>query len=219
MRLSIATWTLLIAAAASVAIGAHYLQLPILHWIAKPLATLLIVAMALSLSTADPAYRRWILIGLLWSTLGDVLLMLPGDYFLYGLLSFLVAHMAYLVAFSKRERLFARLAPFAIYALIAAVVLAYVWPGIPAPMRIPVVVYVGALGAMAAQAAAIWTVRRDRASALAAIGGALFMLSDSLIAFNRFGEPFDASRWMVLTSYWVAQWLIACSMRSTPGSR
>ena len=212
MRISIAIWTALVAIAASVAIGAHYLQFPILHWIAKPLATLLIVAMALSLSTADPAYRRWVVIGLLWSTLGDVFLMLPGDYFLYGLLSFLVAHVGYLVAFSKRAPLFARLAPFAIYALIAGAVLAHLWPGIPAPMRIPVVVYVAALAAMAAQAAAIWVVRRDRASGLAAIGGALFMLSDSLIAFNRFGEPFEASRGMVLTSYWMAQWLIACSI-------
>ena len=214
MQKSRSIWTLLIAISASVAIAAHYLQLPLLHWIAKPLATLLIVAMALSLSTADPAYRRWIVIGLLWSTLGDVLLMLPGDYFLHGLVSFLVAHIAYLVAFSKRERLLASPGPFAAYALVAIVVLTYLWSGIPAPMRIPVVVYVTALGMMAAQAAAIWTIRRDRLSALAAVGGALFMLSDSLIAFNRFGEPFDASRWMVLTTYWMAQWLIARSVAS-----
>ena len=159
MRISIPIWTTFVAIAASVATVAHYLQLPILHWIAKPLATLLIVGMALSLSSAESAYRRWIVIGLLWSTLGDVFLMLPGDYFLYGLLSFLVAHIAYLVAFNKRAPLFARLAPFAIYALIAGAVLAYLWPGIPAPMRIPVVVYVAALAAMAAQAAAIWVVR------------------------------------------------------------
>ena len=212
MRISITVWTVLIAIAACAAIGAHYQALPLLHWIAKPLATLLIVAMALSLSTADPAYRRWIVIGLLWSTLGDVLLMLPGDYFLHGLVSFLVAHIAYLMAFIKRERLFASLAPFVAYALVAIAVLTYLWSGIPAPMRIPVVVYVTALGMMAAQAAAIWTIRRDRITGLAAIGGALFMLSDSLIAFNRFGEPFDASRWMVLTSYWMAQWLIARSV-------
>ena len=212
MRITNTTWATLVAVAAVAAIGAHYLQLPILHWIAKPLATLLIVGMALSLGTNQPTYRRWIVIGLMWSTLGDVLLMLPGDYFLHGLVSFLVAHIAYLVAFSRRERLLVSLTPFAIYALIAVAVLAFLWPGIPQPMRIPVVIYVAALGAMAAQAAAIWTIRRDRASALAAIGGALFMLSDSLIAFNRFGEPFEASRWMVLSSYWMAQWLIARSI-------
>lgn len=212
MRLSIVNWTLLIAVAAIAAIGAHYLSLPILHWIAKPLATLLIAGMALSMTTSEPAYRRWIVIGLLWSTLGDVLLMLPGDYFLHGLLSFLVAHLAYLVAFSRRERMFARMAPFLAYASVAVLVLAYLWQGIPAAMRIPVVVYVLALGGMAAQAAAIWRVRGNRACALGALGGALFMFSDSLIAFNRFGEPFEASRFLVLASYWLAQWLIARSI-------
>jgi uncharacterized membrane protein YhhN len=212
MRLSIRVWSLLIAVAAITAIAAHYLQLPILHWMAKPLATLLIVGMALSLGTSEPAYRRWIVIGLLWSTLGDVFLMLPGDYFLYGLVSFLVAHIAYLVAFGQRARFLAREAPFIAYLIVAVGILAWLWPGIPGPMRIPVVVYVIALGAMAAQAAAIWRIRGDRASALAAVGGALFMLSDSLIAFNRFGEPFDASRFLVLATYWMAQWLIARSI-------
>lgn len=205
-------WTWSIAVSAMAAIAAHYLQQPLLHWVAKPLATLLIAAMALAIVTGESAYRRWVVIGLLWSTLGDVFLMLPGDWFLHGLLSFLVAHIAYLVAFNRRERLFVRVSPFAAYALVAALVLAYLWPGIPAPMRIPVVIYVMALGAMAAQAAAIWRVRRDRATALAAIGGALFMVSDSLIAFNRFGEPFEASRFLVLASYWLAQYLIARSI-------
>lgn len=207
-----AIWTGSVAASAIAAIAAHYLQLPLLHWIAKPLATLLIAAMALSMVTTEGPYRRWIVIGLLWSTLGDVFLMLPGDWFLHGLLSFLVAHIAYLVAFNRRQRLFARVAPFVAYALVAVLVLAYLWPGIPAPMRIPVVIYVVALGAMAAQAAAIWRVRGDRASALGALGGALFMFSDSLIAFNRFGEPFAASRFLVLASYWLAQYLIARSI-------
>ena len=128
MRITNTTWATLVAVAAVAAIGAHYLQLPILHWIAKPLATLLIVGMALSLGTNQPTYRRWIVIGLMWSTLGDVLLMLPGDYFLYGLVSFLVAHIAYLVAFSRRERLLVSLTPFAIYSLIAVAVLAFLWP-------------------------------------------------------------------------------------------
>ncbi len=212
MRITNTTWATLVAVAAAAAIGAHYLQLPVLHYIAKPLATLLIAAMALSLANSEPVYRRWIIIGLLWSTLGDIMLMLPGDYFLHGLLSFLVAHLAYLVAFTRRERMFASAAPFVVYALVAVAVLACLWEGIPAAMRIPVVIYVVALGAMAAQAAAIWSLRRDRASALAAVGGALFMFSDSLIAFNRFGEPFEASRVLVLASYWLAQWLIARSI-------
>lgn len=209
---SLPVWTALIALGAVCAIGAHYLGATWVHWIAKPLTTLLVVGMVLSLATNEPGYRQRIVVGLLLSTLGDVLLMLPGNYFLHGLVSFLFAHLAYLAAFSQRARLLARLAPFAIYAVLAVVVLSTLWSGIPAPMRIPVVLYVAALGSMAAQAAVIWRVRGDRASALAAIGGALFMVSDSLIAFNRFGEPFDAARWLILASYWMAQWLIGWSV-------
>lgn len=207
-----ARWRLLVVVAATAAIASHYLGQAWVHYAAKPLATLLVVGFALSLPAEDARYRRWVVIGLLWSTLGDVLLMLPWDWFLQGLLAFLVAHLAYLLAFARRARLGARLAPFALYALVAAAILAWLWPGIPAQMRIPVVVYVAALGSMAAQAAAIWMIRRDAPSACAAIGAALFLLSDSLIAINRFGEPFEASRLLVLATYWAAQWLIARSL-------
>lgn len=205
-------WRLLVVIAATAAIASHYLGQAWQHYAAKPLATLLVVAYALWLPAEDARYRRWVVIGLLWSTLGDVLLMLPWDWFLYGLLAFLVAHLAYLLAFTRRAPFAARLAPFALYALVAVAILAYLWPGIPQPMRIPVIVYVAALGSMAAQAAAIWLIRRDAASACAATGAALFMASDSMIAFNRFGEPFDASRLLILATYWAAQWLIARSV-------
>lgn len=211
-RIPVMIWTTLVAIAALVAIGAHYIGSPWAHWIAKPLATLLIAGMALSLPAAEAGYRRWVVIGLLLSTVGDVFLMLPGDWFLHGLIGFLLAHLAYLVAFGQRERFLVRAAPFIAYTVVAVGILAWLWPGIPEAMRIPVVVYVAALGSMAAQAAAIWWVRRDRATALAAFGGMLFMASDSMIAIGRFGEPFDGQRFWVLSTYWVAQWLIARSV-------
>lgn len=201
-----------IATSAVLAIVAHYQHWLLLHWICKPLTTVLILAMVWSRSAADSRYRRWLAIGLLWSLAGDVFLMLPSDRFIAGLLCFLVAHAAYLVAFSGRARLFARWWPFVGYALIAGVVMALLWPGIPPGMRVPVLVYVLALGAMAAQAAATWVVRRDRPAAFAAVGGALFLVSDSLIAWNRFGDEFSAARLLILSSYWAAQWLLALSL-------
>lgn len=211
-RIPVPLWTLLIVIGSAAAIGAHYLGSPWVHWIAKPAATLLCAAMALSLPATEAGYRRWVVIGLLLSTVGDVFLMLPGDWFLHGLIGFLLAHLAYLVAFGQRERFMARAVPFIAYAIVAVGILAWLWPGIPAPMRVPVVVYVVALGSMAAQAAAIWWLRRDRTAALAAVGGALFMASDSMIAIGRFGEPFDGQRLLVLATYWAAQWLIARSV-------
>ncbi|MFO1495785.1 MAG: lysoplasmalogenase [Lysobacterales bacterium] len=205
-------WLIAVALAAALAISSQMLGWPWAHYLSKPLATLLLAAMVWTTVSQEPAYRRWVLIGLLWSALGDAFLMLPGDWFVYGLLSFLAAHLAYLWAFRQRAPWLARLLPFALYGLIAAGVLSALWPGVPPALRVPVIVYVAALAAMAAQAAAIAMVRRDRASVLAAVGGASFLLSDALLAWNRFAGPIEAARLWVLSSYWLAQWLIARSV-------
>ena len=67
----------------------------------KPLTMLLIIALfstktALTLNT----YSSLLLIGLLCSLAGDIFLMLPKDRFLPGLISFFLAHLAYIAAFT-----------------------------------------------------------------------------------------------------------------------
>lgn len=203
---------------AAVAIGAHYGAVAPLHWLAKPATTLAITAIAWSLPSADRQYRRWLVAGLLLSTLGDVWLMLPGDRFVAGLASFLLAHLAYLVAFTRRARLFARPGPFAAYALLALALLLPLWPALPPVLRLPVLVYIAALTLMAAQAAAVWRLRPDPASARAALGGGVFVLSDALLAWDRFVAPFGAATALVLASYWTAQWLIARSVAGATAS-
>jgi len=48
---------------------------------------------------------------------------------------------------------------------------------------------------------------------LAAVGAALFVFSDSLLAWNRFRGPFRSAEAVKLGAYFAAQWLIACSVR------
>ena len=84
--------------AAVLAMRAYYLDAA-RRWQAyvfKPLATLLVVALALSLPAASPAYRWAVVAGLAFSTAGDIFLMLPRERFVAGLLSFLVAHLFYI---------------------------------------------------------------------------------------------------------------------------
>lgn len=208
-----AAWIGVIGLAAVIAIVSHEGPGgPWLHWIAKPATTLLIVAMALTLVGDEARYRRWVVAGLLLSTLGDVFLMLPGDWFVHGLASFLLAHLAYLVAFGTRARLLAVLWPYALFALLGGAILSQLWPGVPADQRIPVVVYVIALAAMAAQASVVWRIRPGTATAAAALGGAAFLCSDAILAWNRFAEPVPAAKAWVLTTYWLAQYLIARSV-------
>ncbi len=210
-------WLGLIAGTASLAIAGAYVPLPLLHYAAKPLTTLLIVAMVWTACTSERGYRAGVLAGLGFSTLGDVFLMLPGDYFVFGLASFLLAHVAYLLAFARRARLFALVWPLLAYAVLAAIVLSVVWPSLPSVLRVPVIVYVVVLAAMAAQATVVWWQRRDRATALAAAGGLFFVASDSMLAIDRFAMPFAAATLAVLTTYWIAQCLIGMSaMRDAP---
>ena len=130
---------------------------------------------------------------------------------MFGLGSFLLAHLAYLWAFAGRVRRPLPLWPALPYAVLALIMLSQLWPAVPAALRAPVVVYVIALSGMAALAAAVWWRRRDRCSAFAAVGALLFVASDGVLAWDRFLQPFDAARAIVLTLYWLAQWHIARS--------
>ena len=72
---------------------------------------------------------------------------------------------------------------------------------------------------MAAQAAALWRVGVPRGAVLA-LGGALFVASDALLATNKFGAPLPLAGLWILATYWAAQWCIAAhlspSERSDP---
>jgi uncharacterized membrane protein YhhN len=46
----------------------------------------------------------------------------------------------------------------------------------------------------------------------ALVGAVLFVVSDSLLAFNRFVRPFRMAQPAVLSTYFFAQWLIARSV-------
>lgn len=205
-----------LSAAGAIVAAPWALDLPPLAWVAKPLATLLVIAAAWTRVPTADSRRRGLLAGLALSWVGDVALMFPQG-FLAGLVAFLLAHLAYLWTFTRRARLAAMVAPFVGYLLVAGAIAAWIWPGVPGPMRVPVLLYVACLAAMAAQAAVQWRVLQaagDAAAAgarLAAVGGALFVVSDALLAINRFHTPLPASSLWILSSYWAAQWLIAAS--------
>jgi uncharacterized membrane protein YhhN len=181
-----------------------------LVWVFKPLTTLLIIAAALRRDCAG-AYGRAVLAGLVLSLAGDVLLI-PSGMFVWGLVAFLLAHVAYLVAFTRGVRLAARWLPFVLVGVVAAGALAVLWPGVPAGLRLPVSCYVVLLAAMTAQASARAIATGDALARAAAVGGALFLASDTLLAFNRFHAPLPLASLWVLGTYWPAQALIALSV-------
>jgi uncharacterized membrane protein YhhN len=184
------------------------LALPALNYVFKPLTTVLVMAHAWPRGRETPVLRRWVLAGLCFSLVGDVCLMWPKEGFLPGLVSFLLAHLAYLVAFTRQVRLASRPLVFVGYGVLAAVILSLLWPGVPDALRTPVVAYVVCLACMAAQAAVVWRSGLAHGAVLA-LGGALFMTSDALLATNKFAVALPLSSFWILGTYWAAQWCIA----------
>ncbi len=164
------------------------------------------------------------LVGLAFSALGDTLLMFTGkssggQFFLMGLGAFLLAHGCYILglrSLMRRREGFVRknpwvLLPFAIY-LVG--LLAWIWPGVPAAMRLPVAVYAIVITVMALTVVDVLCGYVAASIFTAMMAGALlFVLSDSLIAVSKFGYPFSGSRIAIMATYIVGQWLLARGVR------
>lgn len=162
------------------------------------------------------AYRRFLAIGLAFSALGDVLLEFSPSSFLYGVGAFLLAHVAYIVAFTRQARqpCWWLAVPFAGWGAAVLVVLA---PGLEAAsMLVPVSIYTAVICAMMWRASAQLVAGAPLARPALA-GALLFAASDTLIAVDRFSElEIPAVRWAIMLLYWLGQALIACSARRSP---
>lgn len=114
--------------------------------------------------------------------------------------SFAVGHVCYLTLFG-RDRARAPLATGAGYVLVLVVFLVLIWPDLPADLRIPLTGYSLLLTAMA------W--RADVLGPYTAAGGALFLLSDALIATGIAEWPqAPAPDFWVMLTYIAAQALL-----------
>lgn len=208
------TWTVLfaVAAACGLHLRAVYRGPAWQVYLFKPLTTaLLLVLAAFAPSVHCSAYRFAILAGLVLSLAGDVFLMLPRDRFVAGLASFLAAHLAYIAAFQAGAAIPIDLQLLLPLGVVAATLLWWLWAGL-GRLRVPVVLYTATIVVMVWRA---WA--RSRAiptvgPALAAAGAVLFLVSDSLLAIDRFRPSFHGARAAVQTTYVLAQALIALSI-------
>ncbi|MBX3026538.1 lysoplasmalogenase [bacterium] len=173
-----------------------------LEWIAKPAA----LALLLLWAAMGDAPSWALLAALAFSLLGDVYLMLPANLFVAGLAAFLVGHLAYIDAFH---------APLGWRVIWSALVLGASAPlglrivgAVPsAPLRIAVAAYMIVIAVMTGSAIAAGL-------PLAVVGALLFMLSDSMIAWNRFVAPFAGARLAIIVTYHVGQALLVHALRS-----
>ncbi len=182
-------------------------------YIFKPLTTSLIILIALQATASTNVFYKYAIVaGLIFSLAGDIFLMLPSDRFIAGLVSFLAAHLCYIVAFSAETGFYLSvlgLLPFLLYGI---AILAVLIPHVNNKLRLPVTIYTIVIVVMAWQALGQWLHLEQTRTLLAFLGAVIFVVSDSALAINRFRKPFKSARLVTLGTYFVAQWLIALSV-------
>jgi uncharacterized membrane protein YhhN len=178
------------------------------YFFAKPIAMLILMFVAWLADGVHKTSQTWLVRALGLSWVGDVLLLYPG-LFLPGLVAFLVAHVCYAWLLTRDAPARPPAKPFVCCMVAGVLVYASLWfNGLPPAMPMPVAAYVAVLATMAALAWGRFWHRQDRGSGWVAVGATVFMVSDTLLAIDRFVSPLPFAGLWVLATYYVAQGLI-----------
>lgn len=181
-------------------------------YVFKPGTMLIIIGMLWVMPVLDEPYRWLLTLGLLASLVGDCFLMLPSKPLLPGLSSFLVAHIVYLFAFFSRAELHwnAWLGLASVFLLLWMAGLLLFMRGKMGKLLVAGPVYILALGGMVFFASNN-AIQNIAGADWLLIGALLFLVSDTALAFNRLYQPYRAAQFLILSTYYVAQYFIAAS--------
>ena len=197
------------------------------HFAAKPVTMLFAIIYIANYSNKESdkncfdSKKRWLLAAATWSLLGDVLLMLSPSLFVGGLAAFLLAHLCFLVLFSRDAPWFVSRVAVGCTVVVGAGTYAVLLTGLPTALQVPVAAYVVAIAAMAAQALGRAASLGTASARRVALGTVAFMCSDALLGINRFVQPLPLSPVWVLGTYYLAQALIVFNVlgnNSSPAS-
>jgi uncharacterized membrane protein YhhN len=193
-------------------IRAKYVNSPFQLYLFKPLATVVIIVIALTAGwSSETCYWYFILAGLLLSLSGDIFLMLPNDKFIEGLLSFLLAHLLFITAFISSAGIGLTLWLIIILCSLAIILSSVLLP-YAGKIKIPVLLYILVILMMAWQAWERWIKLNETGALLAGIGASLFLLSDWTLAYDKFKKAIKNADFIILSTYYLAIWFIALSV-------
>lgn len=191
-------------------------------YVAKPavLVALTLAAAALPADHTDLVHRKWWFVAALaCSLVGDVLLMLPRDLFVGGLSAFLAAHVLFIVgllqppappgnppfAFSPVGLAVATAVAVAVVSVPATLIFRSLTRHGDRALLAPVAVYLVAITTMAVLAANVGV-------PAALVGASLFVVSDAVLALDRFVRPLPHGQLAVHVTYHLAQGLLVLSL-------
>jgi uncharacterized membrane protein YhhN len=144
-------------------------------------------------------------IGLLFSGAGDIILELDrSGYFTYGLGAFLIAQIFYISAFIREPELKRTRSLISLFMIVYGSIIGYFLIPNLGDMTVPVIVYLCVIVVMGISASIGGSIHY-----LVVVGACFFILSDSIIAINRFLAPVSYSSFWIMITYYPAQFFIA----------
>ena len=166
------------------------------------------------------AYKRFpsrntLLAALAFSWIGDVILLfadIAEIYFILGLVSFLISHIIYCTLFNKQEHIQTRNnIVFRIgCGIIAVYLIGMLWVLLPTlgNLKIPVIVYAFVICTMVLFAFNGFLTWSKPGNKYAFAGAVIFVVSDSILAMDKFHAPIEKSAFMIMLTYLLAQYLL-----------
>lgn len=183
------------------------------HFIAKPLIMLGLMG---HYYFQSPNRSFLFVMALVFCWLGDVLLLFQGElYFMLGLAAFLIGHLLYILCYrhfrwaeKANELLGPQKVRFSFPIVLAGTGLVVILYPSLGDLKIPVLIYALVLTVMALNALFRYNRTTTKSFLFVFMGAVLFMLSDSLLAINKFYASFSSAGALIMMTYCVAQFLI-----------
>lgn len=165
-----------------------------------------------------------LLIALMACWIGDVSLMFVGlnaNWFMIGLLSFMVGHIFYIITYRQHRSestenglLTVQKIRFSIPVVLAGTGLVVILFPFLGGLQFPVIVYATAIIVMVMNAIFRFGRTNSRSFWLTFAGAVLFMISDSLLAINKFLGEIEMGGTLIMLTYIIAQFMIVEGLRS-----
>ena len=200
------------AVAAICAINAEHVATLSWRYLLKPLPLVLLMAVVGLSKTVDSVIGILFILGLILSATGDVLLI-DRRRFLHGLAAFLLAHLVYITALWMLLPAPPRLWLVGVLSIWGGVMWWRLRPNL-GELLYPVLGYITAINVMIWLAVEVHAGYGTPESRLLAIGALLFGVSDTLLSLEHFRAPFPGSKFLVLSTYYLAQAAMAVGIAS-----
>ncbi|NOI83092.1 lysoplasmalogenase [Vibrio tubiashii] len=182
-----------------------------IFYLSKPTPIFLMSVIVFGSQHAQSTYALWIGVGLILSCIGDIFLMHPKDKFIQGLSVFLLAHFAYSIAFFSAVDMQTNVWILLTLLAIGTLVYLLLLPNL-GRWKLPIAVYSLGILMMAWGTIEHWNSSLGSGAGYAVLGAFIFIVSDVVLAVDRFRSHSAYSRHVVMITYYTAQTLLTLSV-------